>query len=202
MARDTASWGICWDAAAAESVDVSQRWVLTAMRQHGHALLTMLWRFLGNEQDACDAYQDTFLHLVQYKGSGKLSNVRAFLFRTAANVAISTLRRKRLHENACQVIAQRPPAERIDPSGELDARQLQEALRIHIARLPEKLQNVVLLKDLAELPYAQVAKIIGTSVVAARVYRCRAIRLLSIWMGPGQSQHDASELSDAEDSQL
>jgi RNA polymerase sigma factor (sigma-70 family) len=190
MAKDAASWGITWDAAAAESVEAGQRWVLTAMRDCGASLLTMLWRLLGNEQDALDAYQDTFLHLVQYPNARQVDNARAFLFRTAANVAISRLRRKRLHETACQVIAQRPLAQPMDVSGELDARWLQEDLRIHILRLPEKLQNAVMLKDLAELPYDQVAKIMGTSVSAARVYRFRAIRLLSHWMGREDSKHE------------
>ena len=190
MAKDAASWGITWDTAAAEAVDAGQRWVLTAMRDSGPSLLTMLWRFLGNEQDALDAYQDTFLHLVQYENARKVDNPRAFLFRTAANVAISRLRRKRLHETACQAIAQKPSAEPVDVSGELDARMLKETLRLHILRLPETLRNAVMLKDLAELPYDQVAKIMGTSVAASRVYRFRAIRLLSRWMGREDSDHE------------
>lgn len=49
--------------AAADSVAVSQRWVLAAMQKHGPSLVAMLWRILGNEQDVCDAYQDTFVQL-------------------------------------------------------------------------------------------------------------------------------------------
>ncbi len=190
MAKDAASLSIAWDSAAAESVDISQRWILSAMREHGPALLTMLWRFLGNEQDALDAYQDTFVHLAQHEHGQKVENPRAFMFRTAANVAISRLRRKRLHETACQEMAQRPAAQSADLSGELDARMLQESLRLHISRLPETLRNAVMLKDLAEMPYEQVAKVMGTSVAAARVYRFRAVRLLSRWMGSKDSTHE------------
>ena len=70
----------------------------------------------------------------------------------------------------------------------MDARQLQELLRTNIARLPHRLQSVVVLKDLAELPYNQVAKALGISVGTARVYRCRAIRLLNAWMAQQEEE--------------
>ena len=63
MGIEAASWGLTWDMAAADSVAVSQRWVLAAMQKHGPSLVAMLWRILGNEQDVCDAYQDTFVQL-------------------------------------------------------------------------------------------------------------------------------------------
>ena len=51
------------DLTQVDAVARSQRWVLTAMQHHGAALVGMLWRILGNEQDVCDAYQETFLRL-------------------------------------------------------------------------------------------------------------------------------------------
>jgi RNA polymerase sigma factor (sigma-70 family) len=65
---------------------------------------------------------------------------------------------------------------------EVDSEYLQEALRRRIAQLPEHLRNVVALRDLAELSYAQVGKILGISAGTARVYRCKAIQLLAMWM--------------------
>ena len=55
-------------------------------------------------------------------------------------------------------------------------------MRIHIARLPEHLRDVVILHDLAELPYQQVAKILGIATATARVYRRRAIQILAVWL--------------------
>ncbi len=178
-----ASWELLWDTTVVDTVTVSQRWVLTAMQRNGESLVTMLWRILGDDHDVCDAYQETFLRLAHYQQGRKPNNVKAFVFRTASNTAISILRRKKRHVKACQTIATRPrEAQATDPGRELDAQQLRETLRNHITRLPERLQSVVLLKDLADLPYAQVARILGISVASTRVYRCRAIRLLSCWM--------------------
>ena len=52
-----------WDFAGVDSVEQSQRWILAAMGKYGAMLVSMLWRILGNEQDVCDAYQQTFLKL-------------------------------------------------------------------------------------------------------------------------------------------
>ena len=183
MRTEAASWGICLDAIAADSVVASQRWLLSAMQKHGPILVTMLWRILGNEQDVCDAYQDTFLKLACHQDGQRPDNVKSFVFRAASNVAISMLRRRKLRVKAHRTIAERIQQKQSnDCAADLDAKQLQETLRTSIARLPDRLETVLILKDLAELPYAQVAKIMNISIATARVYRCRAIKLLSAWM--------------------
>ena len=88
------SYSLTWDFGIAESLTGSQRWVLSAMQKHGPELVTMLWRILGNEQDVCDAYQDTFLRLAHYEGGQKPEHIKAYIFCSASNVALSMLRRK------------------------------------------------------------------------------------------------------------
>ena len=94
MFQKAVSCDLLWDAAAFEAVDESQRWILTVMRRHGHELVTMLWRILGNEQDVCDAYQTTFLRLAHHEEGLKPRWVKAYLFRTASNTAVSMLRQR------------------------------------------------------------------------------------------------------------
>lgn len=183
MTSNAASWKMLLAAAATDVAVDSQRWILVAMQKNGEKIMTMLWRILGNEQDVCDAYQDTFLQLAHWQGGSKPENVRAFVFRTASNVAISILRRRKVHTKACLVIAEDISESYTTPAGgDLDAKQLRKTLRTHITRLPDQLRSVILLKDLAEMSYSHVAKIMGISVPSARVYRCRAVRLLSAWM--------------------
>ena len=175
------SYGTFWDFAVPDSVAESQRWVLSAMQKHGRELVTMLWRILGNEQDVCDAYQDTFLQLAHYKGGRKPAYVKAYVFRTANNVAISMLRRRIAEKKRLAL----PKAEKEmthSPVNELDSKYLQETLRNYITQLPEHLRNVLTLRDLAEMSYARVGKILGISPGTARVYRCKAIQLLAVWM--------------------
>ena len=179
MSNNTATISLNLDWLESQSITAGQQWILTAMHQHGQSLVALLWRILGNEQDVCDAYQDTFLQLAHCLNGGKPDNIKAYLFRTASNVAISMLRRKKCHQKCFQLLAhssQRAPNP--DYARELDTKNLQQVLRLYITRLPEHLRNAIILRDLAELPYKQAARIMGVSTATARVYRRRAMQLL------------------------
>jgi RNA polymerase sigma factor (sigma-70 family) len=180
MLSKAESYRLLWDFAIPHSLGMSQKWVLSAMQSYGQQLITMLWRILGNEQDVCDAYQDTFLHLAHYENGIKPKNAKAYLFRSASNTAISILRRRLIEKKNLPQIA---AVQKIEPpANDLDSNNLQQQLRYNITKLPDQLRDVVTLHDLAEFPYAQVAKILGLTEGTARVYRHKAIQLLAVRM--------------------
>jgi RNA polymerase sigma factor (sigma-70 family) len=181
MFSKSISYGLVWDFAASESVVESQQWILSTMQKYGQELVTMLWRILGNEQDVCDAYQNTFLQLAHFEGGHKPKKIKAYVFRVANNVAISMLRRRIAERNRLPMSVTSGQTTN-SPVKELDSKHLQETLRMYIAQLPEHLRNVITLRDLAELPYSQIGKILCISGATARVYRCKAIQLLAVWM--------------------
>ena len=181
MFGKTVSYGLLWDFAVSESISEDQRWILSTMHKHGQELITLLWRILGNEQDVCDAYQNTFLQLAHYEGGQKPKYIKAYIFRTANNVAISMLRRRAADKRKISTAAINEKNV-TSPAKELDSKYLQESLRYYIAQLPEHLRNVITLRDLAELPYAQIGRILGISAATARVYRCKALLILTVWM--------------------
>ena len=158
------------------------------MQEYGPALVTMLWRILGNEEDVCDAYQDTFLRLAHLPNNKKPANIRSYLFRTASNVAISMLRHRQLQRKHREALLKEHEASRYEPVTDLDSMKLQQGLRAAISKLPDYLGDVIVLRDLAQMPYAQVAAILGIPTAAARVYRHKAIKLLASWMSKPESR--------------
>ncbi|MCK4998365.1 MAG: sigma-70 family RNA polymerase sigma factor [Anaerohalosphaera sp.] len=190
MAITPNSVGLTFDLLRAEAVPLSQQWILHGMRDYGPALVTMLWRILGNKEDVCDAYQDTFLNLAHLPDKRKPKNVRAYLFSTASNVAISMLRYKQLQRRHQDALLKKYESTQNDFCMDLDAAGLQQQLRDAIAELPEYLGNVIVLRDLAQMPYSQVAKILGIRTTAARVYRHKAIKLLSMWMSKQENRDE------------
>jgi RNA polymerase sigma-70 factor (ECF subfamily) len=187
MLANAASYGLIWDFVVTETVDDSQRWILSAMQRHGQELVTMLWRILGNEQDVCDAYQNTFFKLAHYKGGQKPEHIKAYIFRATSNTAVSMLR-QRVAEKKRLSAATITKKDISSPAGDLDSQCLQETLRHCIAQLPEHLRNVITLRDLAELSYAQIGKILSISAATAKVYRCKAMQVLAVWMKKERQQ--------------
>ena len=165
----------------AHSLPAQQQWVLALMDQHGARLVQMLWRILGSEQDVLDAYQECFCRLLQLPAGQQLSNRRAYLFSLAANLAVDMLRRRRTATTHRDDYARSRHGRPGDPSPpvQCDQRELVQSMRENITRLPRPWQQVLLLHDLAELKYHQIASQLGISVGTARVYRCKAIRALA-----------------------
>ncbi len=182
---------LTWDSVIPRSVEQSQCWVLSAMQRHGPQLVNMLWRILGDEQDVCDAYQQTFLNLAHYDGGPgprgqKPRHIRAYVFRSANNVAITILRR-RIAEQRKLVSARSARKAPAEAPGEFDSADLRSLLKQCIAKLPGHLRDVLTLHDLAELSYNQVAHILDITPATARVYRCRAVKLLAAWMSENKT---------------
>ncbi len=176
---------LMWNIAGAAEICSDQQWVLSAMSKHGSQLVQVLWRILGNESDLCDAYQETFLKLAGMSQSPEPDKIRAYLFRTASNAAIDILRkrrsRQRLHENLSRTMVKEYEPE----SNYFDMSHLAESLRSQLSRLPDNLQQVVMLRDLGDMSYRQVAEVLGITAETARVYRRRAIIMLAEMMEGG-----------------
>ncbi len=160
----------------------SRDWVLSAMKTHGPALVRLLWRILGCEQDVCDAYQEVFLKLSHFDFGKKPEKLKAYMFKTASNTAISILRRKKTRNNYIKKMATKKERFQQDPQSDFDQQQVITELREAVMRLPENFRNVILLKDFGEMNYCQIAKILNTTEATTRVYRCKAVQLLSLWM--------------------
>lgn len=166
-----------WSAVAAD-----QRWVLRSLREDGPALVRLLWRMLGREQDVLDAYQDCYCRLLAQARDASEPPGRGYIFRTAMNVAQDHRRRRRVrqtHWPALAALRSQDTGEAPSPQEAAAQGDLVEALRLAMETLPQRLREVVALRDLAEMSYRDVARVLGLTVGTARVYRRQAIVALS-----------------------
>ena len=65
-----------------------------------------------------------------------------------------------------------------DPAQYVDATTLRARLEVAIAELPPRLRQVIVLRDIYELPHDQIAAELGISEAAAKVRLHRARRIL------------------------
>lgn len=146
-------------------------------------------RLTGNDGDAADVLQDTFLHV--YRGLGSFrgeSRFGTWLYRIATNAALMQ-RRARARRPAESLEAFLPrfdanglhvatPAElQVAARSEelLDRQLLAEKARAGIERLPALYREAFVLRDLEEMPTVEVAQVLGLepATVRQRVHRAR-----------------------------
>jgi len=160
------------------------------VRTHGGRLLSVARRFLGTNEDAEDAVQETFIKaFTSIRTFEERAQLHTWLHRIVVNTALMKLRERR-----------RKPQESIDdllPTFTEDGHQTTESrewsdallerketasiVRQAIARLPEQHRTVLVLRDIEERDTAETAAILGTSttVVKVRLHRARqALRML------------------------
>src|SRR5262245_1247058 len=69
-------------------------------REHNEALVRFLLSRLRSPQEAQEVAQEAYVRLLNLDEPGAVSYLRAFLFRTAANLAVDRLRREEMHTRA------------------------------------------------------------------------------------------------------
>jgi len=133
---------------------------------------TLARRLTGNEEDAADVTQETYVRawkgIRRFRGDARLST---WLYRVTANAAWSHReRRSRTRteslDDAAEPVDAHPahqPERVVESAGELA--RLSAALDL----LPPKLRSVVVLKDVYDLPHEAIADELGISVAAAKV---------------------------------
>jgi RNA polymerase sigma-70 factor (ECF subfamily) len=157
------------------------------MERHAAAVFRFLCRMVGNEDDANDLAQETFVRVFKscksFRPGEKFST---WLFTIAANLARNHFRWRARHPNlsldaddsgAEQSIGSALPADMPTPKEAALAGERAAAVRCAVKNLPEELREAIVLCEWEELSVAGAAAILETTpkAVESRLYRARGI---------------------------
>jgi RNA polymerase sigma-70 factor (ECF subfamily) len=153
----------------------------------GPALLRFLRRMVGDADLAEDLLQETFVAAFRHRAGARPESARGWLFTIAANRARNALR-----DGQRSVTDEESVVAKLDRCGRADALPEAEALRhelraeiaVAVAQLPPDSREAILLRDMEDLSYAEVAAIMGLTEGAARVRVHRARERLREALGP------------------
>ena len=146
--------------------------------RHLDKLYSLAYGIVGNQADARDVVQETFLKAYQ-----RLSTLRrdgaifGYLCRTASNAAIDVLRARRSSQvvHLDDVKADTMPSNEPDPDGALEANINHSALTAALMQLSEDHRVVIVLHHLEGCPVEEIAERLAlpTGTVKSRLGRAR-----------------------------
>jgi RNA polymerase sigma-70 factor (ECF subfamily) len=157
------------------------------MERHATPVFQFLCRMTGNEEDANDLAQETFVRVFKscksFRSNEKFSS---WLFTIAANLARNHFRWHARHPNISleaetgeseQTLGGTLPANSPPPNESALAGERAEAVRRAVENLPEDLRTAIVLCEWEEQSVAEAAAILETTpkAVESRLYRARGI---------------------------
>jgi RNA polymerase sigma-70 factor, ECF subfamily len=171
-------------AAADEARKGNQLAFRVLVERHSHAVFRLAYRMTGNEQDAEDIVQETFLRA--YKQLPRFDGRAAFgtwVYRIAANCSLDLLRARRVRGERQPAL---DTAESSDPSPERVTRskQLASMLDRALEQLSEAERTAFLLRHYEGCTIEDIAKVLGIRNGAAKHSVFRAVQKLRCALEP------------------
>ena len=157
------------------------------MERHSAPIFHFLCRLTGNEDDANDLAQETFVRVfrscIRFQTDQKFST---WLYTIAANLARDHFRRRARHPTTSldaespdtdQTLGDRQPSDDPTPNEQTSAAERAAFVRATVNRLPDDLREAIVLCEWEECSVAEAATILETTpkAVESRLYRARKI---------------------------
>jgi RNA polymerase sigma-70 factor (ECF subfamily) len=157
-----------------------RQWLADRFEEHRARLRAVAYRMLGSLTEADDAVQDTWLRLSR-SGAGEVGNLGGWLTTVLARVCLNMLRSRNLRRE--EPLGVRLPDPLVSPAGDLQpeeeallADSVGLALLVVLDTLAPAERLAFVLHDLFELPFEEIAPMVGRTPAAARQLASRARR--------------------------
>jgi len=174
------------------------------LRRHHDRMYGVCRRITGNHADACDATQNAMIAMVRglTNFDGRAS-VATWAYRIATNASLDELRRRHrrpvLAPGDHDEHSNRPQLDGPDPhsSDATDAIGERDAIEAALLAIPEEFRVPIVLRDIADLDYAEIAAVldIPLGTVKSRIARGRG--QLAVLLGGNQSDSTDRQSDDS-----
>jgi RNA polymerase sigma factor (sigma-70 family) len=156
------------------------QWLADRFEEHRPRLRAVAYRMLGSLAEADDAVQDTWLRLTG-GGAGQVENLGGWLTTVVARVCLNMLRSRNIRRE--EPLGVHVPDPVIGPEGSLRpeeqallADSVGLALQVVLDTLNPDERLAFVLHDMFDLPFEEIAPMVGRTPVAARQLASRARR--------------------------
>ena len=145
---------------------------------HQDQVWTLARYLLKDAAEAEDVAQETFEKLWHHQQDVDPERVRAWLMRVTRNACLDRIRRRRPEEPVDEERAAHSDAPVRDPAGDAERAELGRWLQRAITGLREPYRSLVVLRDIQQHSYEEVAGALELSLAQVKVYLHRARKQL------------------------
>ncbi len=155
--------------------------------QYGRRILNFIYRMVDSREDAEDLTQTVFFRAFQeLRRLQDPDRFESWLYRIARNEVYQAFRKRRSEPPFQDAVAGGREKERLEidsadtrptPQERLLLEELGERIRIVLGQLPPKLREVFVLSVIHEKSYAEIAEIVGRSLLSVKtdIFRARSV---------------------------
>ena len=157
------------------------------MDRHSSSVFGFLYRMLGNEEDANDLAQETFVRVYQACQSfDTAQKFTTWLFTIAANLARNQIRWRSRHPNVSLDaetdsdtlgLSDILPSDATTPQQAAEEAERNATVRRAVQLLPEEMREAIVLCEWEDMTVAEAAAVLNTTpkAVESRLYRARKL---------------------------
>lgn len=154
-------------------------------------IYSQAYYFTGNSEDARDITQDVLIKLWHHVDKISQPSLKSWLLTVTKNLCIDFSRKKR--EVTAAVLSGESSEETFqfdslsdaaNPEHELLRQDAQRLLLAAIHRLPEQIKNVIILREIQDQKYEDIAQILELPLNSVKVYLHRGRKMLFEYLKP------------------
>jgi len=139
-------------------------------REHNKALLRFLIAKLHSEQEAKDVAQEAYVRMLKLDSPEVVSHLRAYLFKTAANLAIDRLRARAVEQRVGDLEFFEERTQQPEPGRGLAAAEDLALISQCLQELPPKCRQAFLLRRIEGMSTRDIAQLLGVPERTVRHY--------------------------------
>ncbi|MET4164975.1 MULTISPECIES: RNA polymerase sigma factor SigE [Gordonia] len=146
------------------------------VREHADRVYRLAYRLSGNQHDAEDLTQETFIRVFRSLSSYRPGTFEGWLHRITTNLFLDMVRRRsKIRMEALPEEYDRVPADTPDPQQIFDATNLDPDLQRALDTLAPDFRAAVVLCDIEGLSYEEISATLGVKLgtVRSRIHRGR-----------------------------
>jgi RNA polymerase sigma-70 factor (ECF subfamily) len=152
------------------------------LKSYSRKIYNLCYRFTGRAEEAEDVTQEVFIKVFQTLKSyhAAQGSFTTWLNRVARNHLVDHYRRARKDRVTSSLEDELPEAEQqssphMEPTGQVESRERREVLQTALDKLSPDLREAVILRDLHDLDYDEIAQVLSVpqGTVKSRINRGR-----------------------------